>query len=161
MIMCLKCQGWSDEEIRADRLRTIERHGWSVTTVLGDGTTTAFAYTVGLTRYHGHPELLVSGLRTATAGRFLNGLAEQIRGGKRYAAGQLLTKPSGHRWQFVPVDDPTRLVDAQETYASEAGLVPGLQVIWSDHDGHWPWHPDWTHGEGTQPLYGRPPRDYP
>src|SRR5688500_4268909 len=135
MMMCLKCQRWSAEEIRADRLRTPERHGWSATTVLGDGSTAAFAYTGGLTRLNGDPELLVSGLRQATGGRFLNGLAEQIRTGKQYAAGQILTKTSGHRWQFIPVEDPTQLVDAQETYASEAGLVPGLQVIWSDHDG--------------------------
>jgi hypothetical protein len=161
IIMCLKCQGWTDEEIRQERLRKIERHGWSVTAVTGDGTTTAFAYTVGLTRFHGHPELLVAGLPPDTAGQLLNGLATQIRTGKRYAAGNVLVKSNGHRWQFIPVDDPTQLVDAQETYASEAGLVPGLQVIWSDHDGHWPWQPGWTHGVGSQPLYGRPPRDFP
>ena len=159
--MCLKCQGWTDDEIRQDRLRTIERHGWSVTSVSGDGTTAAFAYTIGLTRFHGHPELLTAGLPHSTAAQLLNGLAEQIRGGKRYAAGNVLIKPNGHRWQFIPVDDPTQLVDAQETYASEAGLVPGLQVIWSDHDGHWPWQPGWTHGLARQPLYGRPPRDFP
>ena len=159
--MCLKCQGWTDEQIFQARLQTIERHGWAVTSVSGDGTTVGFAYTIGLTRYHGHPELLVTGLTHAGAGPFLNGLAEQIRAGKRYAAGNILTKPNGHRWQFVPVDDPTELVDAQDTYESEAGLVPGLQVIWSDHDGRWPWHPAWAHGNGTQPLFGRPPREFP
>ncbi len=136
--MCLKCQGWTDEEIRQERLKTIERHGWAVTAVTGDGTSVAFAYTIGLTRYHGHPELLVTGLDHTTAGPFLNGFAEQIRKGTRYAAGHILTKANGHRWQFAPVDDPTLLVDAQETYQSEAGAVPGLQVIWSDHQGAGP-----------------------
>ena len=159
--MCLKCQGWTDEEIFKARLQTIERHGWAVTSVTGDGTTVGFAYTIGLTRYHGHPELLVTGLPHAAAGQFLTGFADQIRAGKRYAAGNILTKSNGHRWQFVPVDDPSQLVDAQETYQSEAGPVPGLQVIWSDHDGHWPWHPAWAHGHGSQPLFGRPPREFP
>lgn len=159
--MCLKCQGWTDEEILQERLKTIERHGWAVTAVTGDGTGAPVAYTIGLTRYHGHPELLVTGLPQASAGQFLHGLAEQVRGGARYAAGNILTKPNGHRWQFVPVDDPTQLVDAQEIYQREAGPVPGLQVIWSDHDGRWPWHPGWAHGHGSQPLYGRPPREFP
>lgn len=160
--MCLKCQGWTDEEIQQERLRTIERHGWAVTTVAGDGTATPFAYTIGMTRFHGHPELFVSGLAHAVAGSFLNGFAEQIRDGARFAGGTVVTKLGGqHRWQFVPVDDPTELVDAQETYASPAGPVPALQVIWSDHDGHWPWDPAWTLGQATQPLYGRPPLEYP
>jgi hypothetical protein len=161
MNMCLKCQGWTDEEIWQKRLQTIERHGWAVTAVTGDGTSVTFAYTIGLTRYHGHPELLVTGMPQATAGKFLNSLAEQVRAGTRYAAGNILTKANGRRWQFVPVDDPSQLVDAQETYQSEAGPVPGLQVIWSDPEGHWPWAPGWNGGGGIQPLYGRPPREYP
>ena len=159
--MCLKCQGWTDEQIRQERVKTIERHGWSVTTVTGDGTTAAFAYTIGLTRYHGHPELLVSGLPPTVAGQFLNGFGEQVRTGARYAGGNILTKANGHRWQFVPVDDPSLLVNAQETYQSEAGPVPGLQVVWSDHEGHWPWHPQWIEGDGTQPLFGQPAREFP
>jgi hypothetical protein len=161
MIMYLKCQGWTDEEIRQSRLETIERHGWAITAVAGDGTTVTWAYTIGLTRYHGHPELLVAGLSSTTAGQFLNAFAERVRDGARYAAGNILIKSNGHRWQFVPVDDPAQLTDAQETYHSEAGMVPGLQVIWSDHDGRWPWHPDWTHGQGSQPLFGRPLREFP
>lgn len=160
--MCVKCQGWSDEDLRRDRLRTIERHGWSITGVYGDEEGPPFAYTVGLTRYDGHPELLVSGLPTKTAARFLNSFGEQVRRGARYMAGTLLKREDGHRWQFVPVADPLVLVHAQDTYASaEAGYVPGLQVIWSDCDGRWPWEPEWTTALGTQELYGQPTREYP
>lgn len=141
--------GWTDEEIRATRLRNIEAHGWSITYVEADDEV-AFAYTIGLTRYHGHPELLVSGLDQNKTFEMLNGFGDEVRRRTRYSQGDLVNGHGKGRFQLTVVDDPRELVDAQQTYASEVvGLVPGLQIIYSDGNGHWPWE---SGGTLSQPF---------
>jgi hypothetical protein len=151
--MCLRCNGLTEEEILASRLQLIQTYGWSITYVAADEDEAAFAYTIGLTRFHGHPELLVSGLDQPSSGGLLNELGGQVRSGVRFEHGDLIQEGQ-HRFQFVQVEDPRELIDAQETYASRAGLVPGLQVIYSDPRGHWPWE---CGGILSQPLFGTPP----
>jgi hypothetical protein len=151
--MCLHCNGWTDDEIRAKRLRDIETHGWSITYVEADDDEVAFAYTIGLTRYHGHPELLVSGLDPDLTVELLNGFGIEVRRGIRFSPGDLVQGQGLHRYQLAWIDDRSELVDAQQTYASEAGLVPGLQIIYSDRNGHWPWE---CGGTLAQPLFGTP-----
>jgi hypothetical protein len=153
IFMCMHCDGWTDEEIRAKRLRDIETHGWSITYVEADEEEVAFAYTVGLTRYHGHPELLVSGLDQRRTTEILNSFGAEVRRGSRFAQGDLVQGHGEKRFQFVWVEDRSELVDAQETYASDAGLVPALQIIYSDGNGHWPWE---CGGTLSQPLFGTP-----
>jgi Domain of unknown function (DUF4262) len=153
IFMCMHCDGWTDEEIRAKRLHDIESHGWSITYVEADDEEVAFAYTIGLTRYHGHPELLVSGLDQSKTVTMLNSFGDEVRRGTRYSPGDLVNGHGRVRFQFAVVDDPRELVDAQETYASAVGLVPGLQIIYSDGNGHWPWE---CGGTLSQPLFGTP-----
>jgi Domain of unknown function (DUF4262) len=151
--MCLQCNGWTDEEIRAKRFRDIETHGWSITYVEADQSNAAFAYTIGLTRFHGHPELLVSGLDQNLTVDMLNSIGHEVRRGTRFTAGDLVLGQGDNRYQFAWVDDRSELVDAQQTYASEAGFVPALQIIYSDERGHWPWE---CGGTLSQPLFGTP-----
>ncbi|GLY33609.1 DUF4262 domain-containing protein [Kineosporia sp. NBRC 101731] len=157
--MCLKCDGWSDEAILEKSRSDIELHGWGYVHVEGDGGSPCLTYTVGMTRFHGHPELVVTGLDARQATTLLDDLADQIRCGLRLIAGDRLVEHccDVHRLQLVGVDDPRRLVQAQEIYASAAGLVPALQVVYTDDQGHWPWEPDWAGGTWWQPLLGRPP----
>ncbi|GAB6900298.1 DUF4262 domain-containing protein [Kineosporia succinea] len=157
--MCLKCQGWSDEDIREKSRRDIEQHGWGYVHVEGGGRP-SLTYTVGLTRFHGHPELAVTGLDADQATPLLDGLAHEVRHGVRLAPGDLLAEPccETHLLQLVEVGDPRHLAQAQEIYASRAGLVPGLQVVWTDDRGRWPWEHDWDGGTWGQPLLGRPLR---
>ncbi len=65
--MCAMCDGQSVEEFVAGVAADIERIGWSVIAVDSERGRPGYAYTVGLTRYHGHPELIVSGLDADTA----------------------------------------------------------------------------------------------
>ena len=65
--MCMKCDGWSDEEIHQWYLDTIDRQGWAVCAVGAGAATPPFAYTVGLTRFHDHPELVMSGVDGTTS----------------------------------------------------------------------------------------------
>ncbi|MBT0767309.1 DUF4262 domain-containing protein [Kineosporia sp. J2-2] len=154
--MCLKCEGWSDEEILESSRRAIELHGWGYVHVEGGGP--CFTYTVGLTRFHGHAELLVTGLDVGQATTLLDDLADQVRHGFRLVAGDLLVEGccDVHRLQLVQVSEPGRLAQAQEIYASSAGMVPGLQVVYTEACGHWPWEHDGPESQWRQPLFGRP-----
>jgi hypothetical protein len=134
----------------------IERYGWSIVGVEGEPTQAPFAYTIGLTRFHGHPELLITGMDPASGARLLNALGEEVRGGRRHLAGSMVELDDGRLLQFVPVHNPRRLLHAQDMYASEAGLVPALQVVHSTLQRLWPWQRGWPGGRGSQPLYGRP-----
>lgn len=157
--MCLECQGWTNEEVLDLYRQKINQHGWALVSIQARGREAGFTYTIGLTRFHGHPELLVAGMPPQPAAELLNGLAAEVRSGQRLVAGDLLAPGGEHRWQLVRVSDPSRLVNAQAIYAGPAGLVPALQVIWSDHDGRWPWQPGRPGRparRNDQPLFGRP-----
>lgn len=159
--MCMKCQGLTDDEVRADLLGKIERFGWTLCAVEAGPGGLPFAYTIGLTRYHGHPELLVSGLDQFDAASVLNDLGARVRDGLRLEPGQVLDdEGTEHRSLVLRVSNPDRLVYAQEIYrAPGSAPVPALQVVWSDHDGAWPWQA--RGGPRRQELYGRPRHGQP
>jgi hypothetical protein len=154
----MKCAGWSDQEIRNWYLKMIQNHGWAVIAVAEGEAEAAFAYTIGLTRFHGHPELLISGMHASDAQAVLNELGAEVRRGTRFTAAHVLRQTGRHRLKFMKVNDPGRLIEAQKMYASQNGPVPALQVVYSDHDGHWPWDRAWRNGEKVQPLFGTPSR---
>lgn len=153
--MCMMCDGMSDEQILAMICEHIDRVGWSAVFVEGAPGWPAFAYTVGLTRFHGHPELVVSGLDEVAARDVLDDLAAQVRDGRRLVAGQSLDRDElGQECLMVQVADPSRLALAQEVYGSAAGWVPALQVVWATSDGRWPWQR--TIGPCRQEVLGAP-----
>ena len=156
MVMCVICQGQTREEMLSVQKEHIERYGWSIVAVDGKPPQAPFAYTIGLTRFHGHPELLVTGVDAVSGGALLNALGEEVRGGRRHCPGHLIELQDGRLLQFVRVNNPRRLLHAQDMYASEAGLVPALQVVHSTPDGLWPWQYGCPGGRRSQPLYGLP-----
>lgn len=159
--MCLMCEGKTAAEVRQRYLDLVEQHGWAVCGVEG-GAEPPFAYTIGLTRFHGHPELLVSGLDLREATGLLNDVGEDVRDGVRLQAGDFMTwDDTDQRLVIVQVSNPGRLVYAQEIYRTPGRPVPALQVVWSDHDGSLPWDQGWTGGRRRQVLYGRRPRQLP
>jgi len=156
--MCWKCAGWSDVDILDRCRRDIAAYGWGYVHVEDGVGDACLTYTVGMTRFHGHAELAVTGLDLDQATNLLGELADEIRSGVTLSAGDILIEQccAAHRLQLVRVDDPSRLGQAQEVYASSAGLVPALQVVYTDQQGHWPWEPGWAGGPWSQPLLGRP-----
>jgi hypothetical protein len=111
-----------------------------------------------MTRHHGHPELLASGLPPREAGALLADLVERVRAGERLTAGDVLAPDGEYRLQLVRVADPGQLDHAQAIYATPRTPVPALQVVWSDESGHWPWQPGWVGRVSDQPLFGLPLR---
>jgi len=154
--MCVQCEAWPVGTVLASYRNQVREGGWALASVAPTPQRVGYSYTIGLTRHHGHPELLASGLTPGEAGGLLADLAAAVRGGLRLAAGDVLSPDGAHRLQLVRVAEPGQLAHAQAIYASAAGTVPGLQVVWSDRAGHWPWQPGWPGRVSDQPLFGLP-----
>lgn len=152
--MCLMCDGRRLKEMLEHNLEIIERLGWMVQYVEPSRSSLAFAYTVGLTRFHDHPELLISGATAEDSCWFLNGLGHHVREGHRFAAGDVIATMSPHRYRLIRVNDPTRLATAQMIYGQVGRPITGLQLVWSNHEGQWPWDPAWEDGRRRQKLFG-------
>ncbi|WP_127131119.1 DUF4262 domain-containing protein [Georgenia sp. SYP-B2076] len=155
--MCLMCQGWTREQVLELYVEKIRNDGWTIVTVEGDRARPPLSYTVGLTRFHDHPELVMSGLTAEHASKELDELARHVEDGHRYSAGDVIMSFSPHRYSLLRVNDPRRLTIAQEVYGlGGAKIVPALQVVWSNHDGQWPWDRAWHGGLKVQQVFGRP-----
>ena len=152
--MCAMCDGQSADEFMAGVIADIDSAGWAVISVEDERGEHVCSYTVGLTRFYGHPELIVSGRDFPTAFHVLDTLAAGVRDGQPLAAGQLL-RPGGVESLLVPVADPSRLALAQAVYGAFIP-VAALQVVWADEGGRWPWQMCEHHRSG-QELYGPPP----
>ena len=86
-------------------------------------------YTVGLTRHHGHPELVVSGRELRGGTDLLLDAAAAVAAGDRLAPGWDLVTDRGE-YRIVEVDDPEHLWLAQLMYAPALGPpVPALHLI--------------------------------
>lgn len=125
------------------RLRDrISRKQWTVLQVLPDKTGPVFYYTVGLTA-RGLPELVLFGLDCATGKKALENIAGMLVNGVRPEDGILLHDVL----QNVPValrDIPSIKAQTHMRYASEffPDGVRGMQVIWPDTAGVFPWQRD-------------------
>lgn len=155
--MCRMCdEGWPLEKVLHVYRKHIQHQGWAVVSLTPTPHQAAVSYTVGLTRLHGHPEVLVSGQPPEAAMLLLNVVAAAVRRGVRLQAGQVFPADDGALVQFAQVHDPGQLEHAQQVYASPLGPVPALQAIWTDYEGHWPWSPGWPGTAADQPLFGDP-----
>lgn len=110
----------------------VERCGWAVQAVGGQGRRPPFAYTVGLTG-RGRPELVVSGKSPSAA----HDLLEAVLAGDPPRAGRRYDLPVGPSLQVVEVTWPARrLVVATALYGDR---VTAVQLVWADGRGRWPW----------------------
>ncbi|MCA9518371.1 MAG: DUF4262 domain-containing protein [Myxococcales bacterium] len=122
-------------------LDDVAQVGWHLVLVPEDADTPGWAYTIGLERSHGHPELVVFGLDLETAGGVLNLLGERIRDGERFALdaeiadviedGELALRPVAARW-YEPF-----LGYARWFYGGDG--FTAWQLFWPEDDGVMPW----------------------
>ena len=119
----------------------IATYGWSVIKIEADDRGPGFAYTIGLHQRFEHPEVIIVGLRSATAHAILNDVGEDIRGGARYRVGEVCsTVLEGYDVTFrvVPVFQyPAYLGTASRFYGDESFSV--VQLVYPDRDRRWPW----------------------
>jgi uncharacterized protein DUF4262 len=136
----------------------VREYGWAIQGVEGDSQRPPWAYTVGLTLYGG-PELLVTGIALQRAARLLNGMAARLLYGPDVVAdtgepqpGERLRVPGGPLVEYVMVEHPeVHLLTAIALFGSR---VRGIQVVWADDRGRWPWEGDFRSRRGGQPVLG-------
>jgi len=125
------------QRIEAD----VAAHGWHVCKVAETGDNRpAFAYTIGLFVAFGHPEVVILGLGLDDMQWILNRLGEQVRGGRAFAAhdvvGGLI---EGRSCKLVAVDPKWYgefLGQALDYYHSPEFVT--LQCLWPDRAGRFP-----------------------
>lgn len=144
----------------------IAEHGWAIQYVGGkctiprcteehDPFEIPYGYTIGLTRYHGHPEVAMVDAPIAVTATMLNRIGAQVRQGRRFAAGDAVPMNPPYVGRLVEIGNSARnLGYANRLYRNEGGPpIPALQLVWPDRDGLMPWHLR----TNRQPLWGWPP----
>jgi Domain of unknown function (DUF4262) len=119
----------------------VEEFGWQVALIPEDDEGPAFAFSVGLFKNFGHPEVIIFGLVIEALHGIINLIGEEVRQGRRFAEGEVA---SGIIEGF---DVGFREV-APEHYAEYLGTAswyykginyPALQFVWPDKQGRFPW----------------------
>jgi hypothetical protein len=116
--MCQICDGATIDQVRLGLARIIDTHGWAVQGVTGETDAESWAYTVGLVERFGHPELVVTGINMKAAWGLLNDLADRVRDGERFAAGET-----------IDLDG----VDVGFANVHPAQFSRGVFAMWFDH----------------------------
>lgn len=135
---------WSITDPAEEFIRkAVEQHGWSVQLIPpGDGPNAPpFAYTVGLHRSLGSPELIIFGLAQDVMQRILNGCGAHVRSGGSMKVGEELTGII----RGYPLR--VRKVESAESIKEHAGYALWFnspdpfelfQVLWPDKQGRFP-----------------------
>src|SRR5262249_48002460 len=88
----------------------------------------------------------------------LNEVAGRVRGGRPVVQGELITFPDwSHRVHALPLVNPAEVLYAANRFFGrpDHDSVPGLQLVWDDKAGRFPWEPDYSVPRGLRPLPGR------
>ena len=128
------------DEHEAQTLADVDRFGWSVLKVSNDAGPD-FAYSVGMFRTLGHPEILLFGLPLDVMHRLINDVGEQVRAGTRYVAGQVTDEfLEGYEVTFRAV--PAFQYEGHLGWANwlyGGTNYPALQLVYPDRHRRWPW----------------------
>jgi hypothetical protein len=127
------------EDYLARVAATVRDRGWAVQAVNGGAEAPPFSYTVGLTNFDRHPELVIVGVDHETAAAILDELSRRVQAGERLTASQRLEglAETDYPMTLLAVTDPaSHLVVARRLLGGE---LTALQVVWPDPDGHFAW----------------------
>ncbi len=128
------------DEHEAQMLADIDRFGWAVLRVSNDKGPD-FAYSVGMHRTLGHPEILIFGLPLDIMHRLINDVGARVRAGAKYTAGQCADEfLEGYEVTFRAI--PGFQYDGHLGWANwlyGGNDFPALQMIYPDRDHRWPW----------------------
>ena len=67
-------------------LNDVAKYGWHVISITADKGRPGWTFSIGMYKTFGHPEIIVFGLNHSLGHRIVNGIGEEIRGGKRFEA---------------------------------------------------------------------------
>jgi hypothetical protein len=144
----------AEEQIR----RIVQEYGWYVALFEADTATPAFAYTIGLWKNYGHPEIMIFGLSVQTMGEIINLAGEKVKSGK-----SLLLDSDD--WDILE-KSPVRFLEIHPDNISDwfgycqwfndYKEFPALQLFWPDNSGTFPWESTYDQTlKFSQPLLDR------
>ena len=149
-----RSQGADDAKLLSD----VEEYGWHVVNVHDRDPLPGWAFSIGLYRNFGHPEIVVFGLDLELNASVINSVGDEIKAGKRFEIdGQYSDLIDEYSCTFKPVN----LVwyGAFLGYANwfyDGTEYPVLQCVWPDRSYRYPWEPDFNpHWAWAQPLLFR------
>lgn len=148
-----------DREAKRVIEENIEKYGCHLALLEADNYMPAFAYSIGLYKKFGHPEIICFGLPTNLLSSLLNHAANLIKQGEILEPNKMYSGfLSGSDVQFLPVDKAFygEYMGYGGWYYDMSFDFPALQLVWPDKQQKFPWeegfNPDW---EFLQPLLDR------
>ena len=137
-------QGHKEHDKRTEKriIKDVEQFGWHVALIEPNENGPSFAFTIGLWKTYGHPEIISFGLTTKTLHEILNNAGEKVKEGNLLTIAQddmdiFETIPA----QFITVDK-NRFSDyfGYCMWFNDYKDFPALQLVWSDRQGRFPWY---------------------
>jgi len=142
-----------------EALDNIEKYGCHVVCVMGNEDEPSFAYSVGIYKTSGAPELIVIGLKPQLAGSNVNQYHRRVKDGEVFTPGKLYSGfLKKFEVMFEPVDKSCPAYANVGYFALDRRLYgeddfEALQMVFPDTSGVWPWEAaatDWF--KACQPL---------
>ncbi|MEH6304262.1 DUF4262 domain-containing protein [Olivibacter sp. CPCC 100613] len=129
--------------------KSLQETGWYVVMIEGTAYQPSFAYTIGLWRNFGHPELIAFGLPLKTMHLILNDIGQLVKRGEKMQVNKSYQDfLQDYLTTFITVE-PRNMKDyfgaAIEYYDSFE--IRAIQFIWPDKNHHFPWE------QGFEPSY--------
>ncbi len=138
---CVQCRGESPEEVLRKAIKDVNTFGWHVMIVLSDGRVPAWAYSIGLYRTFGHPEIVLFGMPDEMMHRVINDVGREVRSGRPVAVdvdrtdlfenARCIFRTVHRKWY------PDVLARAVWFYGGDG--FPAVQLFWPDERQHYPW----------------------
>jgi hypothetical protein len=129
--------------------------GWHVMQVLPGQAHPGWAYSIGLHRSFGHPEVVIFGLGLDTMGEIVNIVGRAVQSGRQFTDGTVTDELLAEYSCTLRVVDPVwrqRLLGFA-TWLYGGGEFPVLQVFWPDKERFYPWQPGFNAAlVASQPL---------
>jgi hypothetical protein len=150
-----RTQAVTEDDVERKLVSDIEEFGWHVIMIAEDDEGPAFAYSIGLFKNFGHPEIIIFGLDVTLMHRMINLIGEQVRQHRQFADGDAASGIlEGHDVRFQNV--------ASRHYHEHFGYArwfyngdgfPVLQCLWPDKKGRFPTDPGFARAlRPRQPL---------
>jgi len=134
--------GRAGDKYECKAIEDIRQHGVHILHVFDDnGVSPDFSYSVGLWHTHGHPEVLISGLKEDLRHRLLNNLNYQIEHGRQYMDGHSCTDViDGYRCYFqkLPKRQYRKHLGWDRWFYGDDEF-DAMQMLWPSVDHIYPW----------------------
>jgi len=122
----------------------------------------AFAFSIGLFKTFGHPEVILFGLKIEAMHGIINAIGEEVRQGRRFSEGEVTSGIiEGFDVRFCKIShDHYSEYFGTASWYYQSTEYPALQCVWPDRRGRFPWDDDFPESlRAIRPMLVRPPEN--